>query len=353
MIKRFNQLILLSVLLFSCGWGPTDFIPTQQQITNLAWSPDGQKLAFMYENDKETNHNISFYRSSLYVINVDGTGLKRVQLNPESSSPYYLHQWAPYPEIITGGSLNIYSVKLNDQEAQQILLNLNKDQNQDYFGHTCILNGNLNILASSQMNIRLGSLNKNTGSSFDKLKFLSWEDGTPANQRLNMTNPFACSPYKNQIYFSGILSKSDSNYQHFIAELDSETGTIAQPIVFKSISFDKDNPQEQGHLHEVTFLGWKNEHTIVYFQRSDTAIYEFDLAKKIVSLRSDISQPILTALKKPLYKAVFSPDFKKVAYTQQDTINPINTQLIISNPDGTQAKSLLFVMSDLPNKDVP
>ncbi|MBT9544373.1 MAG: PD40 domain-containing protein [Candidatus Sericytochromatia bacterium] len=89
MIKRFNQLFLLSVLLFSCGWGPNDFIPTQQQITNLAWSPDGQKLAFMYENDKETNHNISFYRSSLYVINVDGTGLKRVQFNPESSSPYY------------------------------------------------------------------------------------------------------------------------------------------------------------------------------------------------------------------------------------------------------------------------
>lgn len=91
-----------------------------QDVTNLAWSPSGQELAFAgrHEND------CSFYYSDIYALRPDGSGYRRV------SSPPACGQRAGLPTgtvrvpvtnySLTGGPFTIYFE--GAQQAQEIFL---------------------------------------------------------------------------------------------------------------------------------------------------------------------------------------------------------------------------------------
>ena len=59
---------------------------------DASWSPDGKRIAFV--RGFATHKNYSSYRSALYVVNADGTGLRRLtKLRPKVETMY--PAWAP------------------------------------------------------------------------------------------------------------------------------------------------------------------------------------------------------------------------------------------------------------------
>jgi hypothetical protein len=62
----------------------TTIDPQMDQISSLAWSPDGQKIAFESESDGD---------AEIFVVNVDGTGLQQLTNNEGFLDAY--PQWSP------------------------------------------------------------------------------------------------------------------------------------------------------------------------------------------------------------------------------------------------------------------
>jgi TolB protein len=69
------------------------------------WSPDGRKIAFLRCSGSPRSCVTSSYSFELYIVNADGSGLRRLPLNPTGSSRYPLR----YPPVWSPDGRTIYS----------------------------------------------------------------------------------------------------------------------------------------------------------------------------------------------------------------------------------------------------
>ena len=103
--------------------------PAERQNYLPAWSPDGSKLAFWSNRDGNPE---------IYVVNRDGTGMRRLTNHPENDST---PTWSPTGNQIAftsnrSGNLEVYSMNPDGSGVRNVTQNPARDFVPDWTGAT-------------------------------------------------------------------------------------------------------------------------------------------------------------------------------------------------------------------------
>ena len=108
------------------GTDPQSLAPEslkEGRITQPSWSPDSKWIAFVYTSGEGED-----IQSSIYILEIDGSGLINLTENGEINYP----SWSPDGKLIayasnTNGGWEIFSVEVKDGNVQQITMNTGQD----------------------------------------------------------------------------------------------------------------------------------------------------------------------------------------------------------------------------------
>lgn len=332
-------LVWVFLLLFwGCSFSPPLDLgppPRQKKIYWLEWSPDGKKIAFLYQNNSPSN--LFFH---VYSVNIDGEELKNVFDINSQKSAYGLYKWLSNDKILSGDAFNLDELSLSGTSQRLLTVDANSSVSKE-INFVCPLpNSNLILINNNNvfpMWVDIFDVeNKNK-------KSLTLEDPTSAKLLLNKsTSAFDCSPYSNNVFFEAQSYDKESktgSTLFAIGEVDLARLVVRDVKLFNPFSmvlslYDK--------TPLLKILGWGSKDSIIYaFLESENStspliVYEYNFRLKQTNVRKDIN-----------VLGHFSPNFKKVAY-----VNEINGYIVVSNIDGTDKKNLVSITS-LPLGDLP
>lgn len=339
-------LIGISFALSGCqGWcsispstcGPTDFDgpKREQKIYTVKWSPDGKKLAFIYQNGYTSNFNFS-----LYTVMIDGTHLQKLLETNTKNLIYRLYQWSS-KELLIGDDRSLYDV--DAQGAQKTIFNHAEKKVNGYYyqiQNACHLSDANYVVIQSSLYFP------------DWLDILNIETGSISSIKVEKPYPFLnvqssakveCLRFGNMLYLSQGYSLADENKSvayYTVGKLMPQVGEIRDVTVFefitKNISQIKDGPY-------FKFLGTDDKNNLFYAlnqKESVQSVYSYNIQSKEKQEHQDIK-----------VMGEFSPDFQKVAFLDYDAETKENN-LAISNPDGSQ-KRIIVRIQDLPKGTLP
>jgi hypothetical protein len=357
--------VLGSILLaFLCGctkfWGPTDFGPLPHHIiTKLVWSPDGKQLAFTGRYDYSPK---KLFDDSLYLIQADGSNLKKLEDSPIDWSSYILYSWFSENSLLTGDIGKIFLFQLNSSvKSKQIIdLNLKKERILN-FCKTKEQN-NFIFLRNSNKYVKIFNsiiLTQITEKQEEFPLTIQWGDEfkNTSNEFAYIVYSLACLPISQQIYLK-VLKDQDSDsstkrtFYHALGEVDIQEKTISNLKVFYT---QKEN-KEKYEIERLTFLGWLDTQTIFYFyQFKDYTLdsplishfYTYNTRDKSTQELKNIAPGLAQALLEDRPFAI-SPDFKQFAYASKN-----NETLLLSDLEGKNVKTLLKIDAALSEKEKP
>lgn len=352
--------ILIGLILFgwlfgvlsACSqiWNPIELLsqieePQKYAIINMAWSPDGKKLALTIKNLPQTPDIFpeNDYHQH-YLINTDGASLKKIPLIASDTSPLFF--WVSSERFVLN---NGTTYQLNYLGQPQFISD--SGYKTHVLSHMCSLTPAKDLLIQGRVNNPQGRTSEFfTPGLFIKkeseyqqilpLQFQTTADFEAPNTLSGTA--LACSPFSNRIYLEFSSGTHDAKAQHhLLAELDIEKKQVLNPTRFYSLDPPSDPMIPREMLH---FLGWKDENRIYYaVQKSapesekKVIVYDYDLTTHTSTELKNISPPILLAIQNHAAFA-FSPDLTQVAFVEKKT-----QKLMLSDLQGKTIKTLLDI----------
>lgn len=347
---------LLFGLLSACSriWNPVELLsqieePQKYTIRNMAWSPDGKKLAFTVYNMPQTPEGPEFFDSQAgdyqhYLINPDGESLKRIPLtDPQKSERLF---WVSPERFVLNNGI---TYQLNYLGQPQFISD--SGYKTHVLSHMCSLTPSQDLLIQGRVNNPQGrtaefftpGLFIKKESEYQQILPLQFQTTTDFEAPNTLSGTaMACSPFSNRIYLEfGTDPYLSKIRHHLLAEIDIEKKQVLNPTRFYSIDPPSDPKTLTDMLH---FLGWKDENRIYYaVQKSapesekKVIVYDYDLTTHTSTEIKNISPPILSAIQNQAAFA-FSPDLTQVAFVEKKT-----QKLMLSDLQGKTSKVLLDI----------
>lgn len=322
---RLGILCILFYLLSSCQVYLPAY-PLEQKIHDIKWSPDGKHLAFIYQNGVSSTRSFS-----VYTIDVNGLGLKDVLLNHQTQYNYLIH-WISNHHLITTDFQSVSKINL-DGQVQELFFHPSFSENKFSLSNICSLSDGKYTIVNQSIGLPgWFDISMTTpiiqGSNFSSLE-------NPFKEPNNHISSFNCSPSGTYIYLSSlhydVKQKIETNiFAVAQIEIDSQLLKFQNFISFNPFKY---LPAEEIGKSEYRFLGWKDEHILIFgflkTSRSFLSVYEYNILTQETHENKEIR-----------VVGEFSPDFQKVAYisTSDD-----GNYLTISRPNGTNVQRLLKI----------
>lgn len=329
-----------SLLPNTCGLINTGTV-RHSKVISIKWSPDGTRLAFTYQNGESPYNS----RYSLYLVNADGTQLKKLLETDVKNSTYILYQWAEDNQILAGDPWNLYDV--DSQGVEKKIFSLSKERVNGYnsqIQNACHLTDTRYVVIQSSLPF------------LESMSLLQTETSIVVPAKINPPYPFLppdphwstsatlkCLLNENNLYIGQVNSSAEQKKfeaYHTISKVKPDSAEIGNVTVFKSIVPPTDRFKEAPVFR---FLGNDIKTNLVYSLnplQGRPSIQSYNIESKETSERHDIK-----------VFGEFSPDFQKVAFLEEDT-DYQDDNIVISNPDGSQ-KKIVAKVKDIPKGTMP
>lgn len=304
----------------------------QSRIASIKWSPDGKRMVFSYRKGDFAPST----EYSLYIINIDGTKIKKLLEHHVDRSYYVIYQWTKNNKILTSDLVDLYDV--DEQGMAKKIYSQPHDQVNGYYYQiesACHLSDAQYVMTQSYLPFPgvVNVLNTATGTVVPA-KVIQPNSFLPFGSDKGSSTTVACLPSQNRVYIGQVNSSAaQNNLEAYFAigKMMPETAEIEDTTLFKSFG-----PSYE-HINDVAkleLLGADTKNNLFYSLRSNKgqltpAVFSYNLESKETQEHENIK-----------VLGDFAPDFQKVAFIDYDKTNR-DFYLAISNVDGSEKKIII------------